>query len=117
MSNPERKMRGVVAELVRRDAKGERVESKLTFQPECEWFIPKLGDTLGEITFTTEGFIKEFGTSVLEKVMKGEIVPVEAKASSDMEYQGCPLKSKTWGRASYKTVFPFEGTQETLSRV
>jgi len=115
-SSPERTMRGVVAELVRRDVQGNRVESELVFRPECEWFIPKLGDTLGEISFTTEGFVKEFGAEILARVMKGEIVKVEAKASSDMVYRGCPLKSKPWRRTSFKTVFPFEGTQETLSR-
>ena len=110
-------MRGVVAELVRYSADGTRVGSELVFRPECEWFIPKLGDNLAEVSFTTEGFIKEFGASVLEKVMKGEIIPVEAKPSSDTEYRRCPLKSKPWRKTSYKTVYPFEGAREELSRV
>jgi len=117
MSNPDKKMRGVVAELIRYDAKGNRVGGELVFRPECEWFIPKLGDNLAEVALTTEAFIKEFGASVLERVMKGEIVEVESKPSSDMEFRGCPLESKPWRRKSYKTVFPFEGTQEDLSRV
>lgn len=117
LSNPERKMHGVVAELVRYDAKGNRVGSELVFRPQCDWFIPKLGDRLAEISLTTEGFVKEFGATTLERVMKGEIVEVESKASEDMEFRGCPLKSKPWRRTSYKTVFPFEGTQEDLSRV
>jgi len=117
MSNPERKMRGVVAELVRKDAQGVRVGSELVFRPECDWFIPKLGDRLAEISLTTEGFVKEFGAATLERVMKGEIVEVETKPSPDMEFRGCPLKSKPWHRTSYKTVYPFEGTQEDLRRV
>jgi hypothetical protein len=110
-------MTGVVAELHRRNAKGEIVESELVFRSDCTWYIPKLGDTLGEITFSSaEQFVKEFGANVLEKVMNGEIVPVKTKASSDMENRNCPHKDRPWRRASYRTMYPYEGTQEVLTR-
>jgi len=90
---PVQDMTGVAAQLHRITPDGVVIESNLVFRPECEWYMPKAGDRLGEVEYTdVVEFVEDFGVDALNKVLAGEVVFVKKKPGPDFEYRGCPEK-------------------------
>jgi len=84
------KMLGVLAELKTYTADGTRVDSQFVFKPHCDWYLDKLQDGLGNITFSDIGaVIDEFGADVAEKVVDGELVDVETEAPEEARMVSC----------------------------
>lgn len=110
-------MRGVLAQLLTFDDKGQRVGSKIVFRPECNWWLKDLHDNLAEIDMTLESVLREHGEGVAQKVLEGDIVDVEVAPPVDAEEKGCPVeKGKPWHKVSYEMSYPFHGRQEDLTR-
>lgn len=109
------KMKGVVAQLVTTDDRGNRLESKFVFRPDCDWRITALRDELAESVFTDFSLItEEFGADVAQRIVDGEVVEVEREVPADLELVGCRRRDDPWVRTSFQ-IFG-GGVQEDLGR-
>lgn len=110
-------MTGVVAQLHRYTEDGTIIESKLVFRPECDWFMKKGSDDLGEVEYTdVVDFAKDFGADTLNKVLAGKVVSVKLKPDPDFYYRGCQNEGKPFRMVTRNVRYPVSGTQEDLTR-
>lgn len=109
------KMQGVIAELKTFNAEGKQVDHEFIFKPFCDWWIGKLGDYLGCTKYQDIGaVIDEFGVAVAEKVVEGEVVPVERELSDreiiekDLRQVSCTIPIAIERKES-EIRYPFPG--------
>lgn len=114
------KMRGVIAELRTFNAQGAEVDHEFVFKPTCDWWIGKLGDYLGSTKYVDIGaVIDDFGLAVAEKVVEGQVIPVERELSDseiiekDLRRVSC---MEPFGIAKIESPisYPFPGRKEYL---
>ncbi len=109
------KVKGVLAQLITRDGKGQRIDSHIVWRPYCDIYMTKLHDSLAETEFTDFGnVIKDFGLDVAQKVVDGQIVEVEMELSPDEEVRSCPPGNQRFIRVNYMIHYPGEGSKEDL---
>ena len=68
MSEAPQKMKGVLAQLFTYSEDGKAISSKVVFRPNCDWFIPKLGDNLAEVEFESSSMFEEFGDEIMTSI-------------------------------------------------
>jgi len=109
------KVKGVLAQLITRDAKGNRIDSKIVWRPYCDIYIKDLHDSLGETEFTDfGGVIDEFGLDVANKVVEGQIVEVARELLPNEEVRSCPQGKQRYIRVNYQIIYPGQGIKDDL---
>jgi hypothetical protein len=109
------KVKGVIAQLITRDSKGNRIDSKIVWRPYCDIYMKDLHDSLAETEFTDFGpVIDEFGLDVANKVVAGQIVEVSRELAPNEEVRSCPAGKQMFIRVNYQIIYPGAGIKEDL---
>lgn len=113
---PDRKVKGVLAQLNRYTCDGKRIGSKLVFQPSCDYYVPKWNDVWADTEFTdVEDAVKKFGRKAVERALKGEIVKTQHNIGEFSVKEKCK-----WGddfiKVRSKCIYPYESFEERLVR-
>ena len=105
------KMKGVIAQLKTYTKDGKEIDSEIVFKPSCDWYIDELNDYLGAISYRDIGdVIDEFGLDVAERVVSGEIVPVEKEARPGIRLVSCANREFT--KQTSPIVHPWPGARK-----
>ena len=109
------KVKGVLAQLITRDGKGDRIASHIVWRPYCNIYMKDLHDSLAETEFQDFGVvIDDYGLDIANRVANGEIVEVERELRPDEEVRSCPSGKQSFIRVNYQIFYPGEGIKEDL---
>jgi hypothetical protein len=109
------KIKGVIAQLITRDEKGNRIDSKIVWRPYCDIYLHDLHDSLAETEFIGIGAVlEEFGAKVANDVIDGQIVEVSRNLQPNEEVRDCPVGKQRFIRVNYQIRYPGPGIKEDL---